>query len=131
MSEDLTAQQRVAYSLFVLLAKHPTLESVVWSVGEQPGVLYGREICDAEYSGSMEALAEVAGGTVLHSATPSPDGGPGQGLAQIVTDYEGVAVHASSTYQLPDEQGLTSEGRYRLLAVRPLGSLACLPGGAR
>lgn len=110
-----------------LLDARPQLAGIVWKVGETSGVLSG-ELRALDGQGELvDVCAEVTGGTVVRSTVDR--GGDRQGVAQVVTDFAGVQVHAWVSYPLPGPDGLTDSDRHELLRSRPLGALV-LPGGS-
>lgn len=129
MKRDSSVQLGVANALVGLLNTSPELHAITWVVGEQPGVLLGRLTAETGNGEAVDAVAGVAGGTVARSCVSR--GGDRQGIAQLVTTYQGVPVHVWASYPLPDVHGLTSTDLLNLLAARPLGALACIPGGGR
>ncbi|MET8609706.1 hypothetical protein [Streptomyces misionensis] len=110
-----------------LVVQHPELTGLVWTVGETPGVLTGHQIAESGTGQIIDTCAEVMGGTVVRSVLTRGD--DRQGVAQLVTMYDGVNVEAWASYPLPDDHGLTSADLRELFATRPLGELVCLPGG--
>ncbi|WP_328434499.1 hypothetical protein [Streptomyces sp. NBC_00425] len=128
MDSNLTPEQAAAAALAHLLAEHPQLGSITWSVGERPGVLTGRLVAETGHGEIIDDCAEVMGGTVARTSHYRDD--DGHGVAQLVTSYRDVPVHVWATYLLPDSTGLTSTDLRQLLAGRPLGTLPMLPGGA-
>lgn len=128
MNENPSGEQAAAAALAHLLADHPELGSVTWSVGETPGVLSGRQISESGHGEIIDACAAAMGGTVAR--TTQTRHGEGAGFAQLATVYDGVPVQVWVSYLVPGPNGLTSTELRNLLGHRPLGTLPILPGGA-
>ncbi|MFD0209201.1 hypothetical protein ACFVH9_08685 [Streptomyces hirsutus] len=129
MKQNLTPEQAAATVLARLLIDHPELCSVVWSVGEKPGVLTGHQMSDSGQGEIIDACAAAMGGTVARSTHRR--NGDGHGLAQLAAIVDGVPVHVWASYPLPGADGLTSTELAALLSGRQLGTLAIVPGGAQ
>ncbi|QNT94841.1 hypothetical protein HEP81_04568 [Streptomyces griseofuscus] len=110
-----------------LLVQHPQLTGLVWTVGETPGVLSARQVAESGQGEIIDVCAAAMGGTVIRSVLNRGD--DRQGVAQLVTSFDGVNVEAWASYPLPDDHGLTSADLRELFASRSLGELVCLPGG--
>ncbi|MFJ6562006.1 hypothetical protein ACIQMV_19520 [Streptomyces sp. NPDC091412] len=122
-----TPAQAASAALAQLLARHPELDRLVWTVGETPGVLKGFQVTETGTGEIIDLCAQVMGGTVARSVLDRS--GDRQGIAQLVTGYDGVPVEVWASYLLPGADGLTSTELYDLLVGRPLGTVAVLPGG--
>jgi hypothetical protein len=116
----------VAAALARLLANHPELSSITWTVGERPGVLTGYQISDDGRGEIIDVCARIMGGHVARSCHYRDD--DGHGIAQLVITYDGVPVHVYATYVLPDSR-LTAADLRRVLTGRPLGTVAVIEGG--
>lgn len=124
-----TPEAAAAAALAHLLAAQPELSVITWTVGEQPGVLVGRQTSESGAGEIIDTCAAVLDGTVVRSALGHGKGDR-QGLAQLVAVYDGVLVEVSASYPLPGPDGLTSAELREVLSGRPLGTLAIVPGGA-
>ncbi|MFM9590795.1 hypothetical protein ACKI16_29835 [Streptomyces scabiei] len=129
MTEHLSPEAAAAAALAHLLAGHPELGCIAWTVGGRECVLTGHRTATAGTAEVIDRCSEVMGGTVLRSTERFGDRG-GQGVAQLVTVYRGVPVHVYGTYELPGQHGLTSDDLNALFAARPLGTVAVLPAVA-
>lgn len=129
MNQNSSPQLGVANALVGLLTARPELHVFSWSVGEKPGVLLGTLTAETGNGEAVDMVAGLTGGTVGRSSVSRH--GDRQGIAQLVTTYQGVPVHVWASYPLPDDHGLTSTDLRNLLAARPLGALACIPGGVK
>lgn len=129
MTQNLSPEAAAAAALSHLLAGHPELGCIAWTVGGREGVLTGHHTATAGSAEIVDRCSEVMGGTVARSTERFGDRG-GQGVAQLVTTYRDVPVHVYGTYELPGRHGLTSDGLTALYAARPLGAVAVLPGVA-
>jgi hypothetical protein len=105
LKEHLTGEAAVAAALAHLLSDHPKLSSIIWPVGEKPGVLTGHQIAETGRGEIIDACAEIMGGTVARSMQVRA-GGYGQGLAQLVTTYDGVPVEVWAGYPLTGSEPL-------------------------
>jgi hypothetical protein len=128
MKRNSSPQLTAARALVELLANRPELETIVWTVGEQPGVLIGHHVGGDGTGELVDAVAAVTGGTVVRSTATLA--GNRQGAAHLVATYRDVPVKVWASYPLSDARGLTVNDYRELLASRPLGTLLCLPGGA-
>lgn len=126
MNEHLTGDAAVAAALAHLLADHPKLSSITWTVGEKPGVLTGYQIDDTGQGENIDACAEVMGGHVARTSHWRDD--DGHGIAQLATTFDGVPVHVWASYLLPYSK-LTGDGLRTLLTGRRLGTVADIKGG--
>ncbi|MER6367318.1 hypothetical protein ABT255_02880 [Streptomyces mirabilis] len=126
MSTNVSPEQAAAAALVKLLTARPELRSVVWTVGETPGVLRGHQIAETGSGEIVDACAELMGGTVAHSVLSRDS--DRQGVAQLATEYAGVSVDVWASYPLPDSHGLTSTDLHQILVGRAIGTLALLPG---
>ncbi|MFF4726436.1 hypothetical protein ACFY3M_13995 [Streptomyces mirabilis] len=129
MSTNVSPEQAAAAALVKLLAARPELRSVVWTVGETPGVLRGHQIAETGSGEIVDACAELMGGTVARSVLSRDS--DRQGVAQLVAEYAGVSVDVWASYPLPDSHGLTSTDLHQILVGRAIGTLALLPGDAQ
>lgn len=129
MSTNVSPEQAAAAALVKLLTARPELRSIVWTVGETPGVLRGHQIAETGSGEIVDACAELMGGTVAHSVLSRDS--DRQGVAQLVTEYAGVSVDVWASYPLPDSHGLTSTALHQILVGRAIGTLALLPGDAQ
>lgn len=129
MNPNASPTQTVAAVLARLLSERPELEALTWPVGETPGVLKGYQVANSGSGEVIDGCADLMGGTVVRSVLNR--GGDRQGIAQLVTVYDGVPVEVWASYPLPDATGLTYADLHRLMTGRPLGALLCLPGGAQ
>lgn len=127
MNPNPSPAQTVAAVLARLLTERRELETLVWTVGETPGVLKGHLVASSGSAEVIDVCADLMGGTVVRSVTNR--GGDRQGIAHLVTVYDGVPVEVWASYPLPDATGLTYADLHRLMTGRPLGALLCLPGG--
>jgi hypothetical protein len=127
LSEHLTGDAAVAAALTHLLADHPELASVVWTVGKTPGVLEGQHVSDSGRGEIVDACAAVMGGHVARSTQYLDI--DGHGLAQLVAVYDGVPVSVWASYPLPKSNLPAAELR-RVLTGRPLGAVVCRGGAA-
>ncbi|KQW13594.1 hypothetical protein [Streptomyces sp. Root369] len=98
MIEHLTGDAAVAAALAHLLADHPELSPIVWTIGEKPGVLSGCQLM-AETGDIIESCAKAMGGTIAHSTQNLH--GDSHGVAQLLTTFDGVPVHVWASYPLP------------------------------
>lgn len=131
MTRELSAEAAVAAALSHLLAGHPELGSVMWTIGETPGTLSGRHTAVTGRGEIIDRCAEVMGGTVARSCSRRRGDIDRQAVAQLVTAYQGVPVHVWGTYSIPGPDGLTTDDLADLMAARALGTLVCLPAVAR
>ncbi|MER6976004.1 hypothetical protein [Streptomyces carpinensis] len=129
MNPNPSPEQAPAVALAQLLGHRTELSALVWVLGETPGVLKGHQIGETGNGDIIDACAELMGGTVVRSECHR--GNDRQGVAQLVTCYDGVPVEVWASYPLPDDHGLTSADLRQLFAARPLGTLVCLTGGAQ
>ncbi|MFE0541061.1 hypothetical protein [Streptomyces sp. NPDC058891] len=129
MSQHRSPEQAAAAALTHLLTERPELAALVWTVGESPGLLRGQQYAESGGGEILDVCADLMGGTVVRSAVGRD--GDREGIAQLVTVYEGVSVEVWATYPLPGRDGLTSTELRDLLGSRRLGTLVCLPGGDR
>ncbi|MFB7574628.1 hypothetical protein [Streptomyces sp. NPDC056165] len=129
MKRDVSPAQAASAALAQLLAHHPDLDRLVWTVGETPGVLKGYQVTETGTGEIIDLCAQVMGGTVARSVLNRGD--DRLGVAQLVTSYDGVPLEVWASYPLPGADGLTSTELREVLAARPLGAVVCLPGGSR
>ncbi|MFJ3249174.1 hypothetical protein [Streptomyces sp. NPDC086782] len=129
MKPDVSPAQAASAALAQLLAQHPELDRLIWTVGETPGVLKGFQITETGTGEIIDLCAEAMGGTVARSVVGR--GVDRLGVAQLVTSYDGVPVEVWASYPLPGADGLTSTELRDVLAARPLGTVVCLPGGGQ
>ncbi|MFI2434749.1 hypothetical protein [Streptomyces sp. NPDC018693] len=95
----------MAAALAHLLSDHPKLSSMVWPVGDTPGVLTGHQISETGRGEIIDTCAEIMGGTVARTAQIRA-GGDGQGLAQLVTTFDDVPVEVWASYPLTGSEPL-------------------------
>lgn len=127
MKRDSSPQLAAATALVELLTARPELDLIVWTVGEQPGVLIGHHIGVDGNGEIVDDVAAVTGGTVARStATRGEDR---QGAAHLVATYRDVPVKVWASYPLPDANGLFAADYRELFTGRQIGTLVCLPGG--
>ncbi|GGQ49484.1 hypothetical protein GCM10010250_21240 [Streptomyces althioticus] len=129
MNEHLSGEAAAAAALAHLLADHPDLGALVWSIGQTPGVLAGHQMAESGQGEIVDACSAVMGGTVARSTHAL--NGDGHGLAQLSTFFDGVPVQVWVSYPLADRNGLHSAELAALLSGRQLGTLPLLPGGAQ
>ncbi|MEW2568424.1 hypothetical protein [Streptomyces sp. NPDC047070] len=129
MNQNPSPELAPALALVNLLAASPELHSIIWTVGETPGILSGRHTGESGTGELVDAVAAVTGGTVARSSLSRGD--DRHGTAQLVTTYHGASLHVWASYPLPGIDGLTSTDLRDLMASCPLGALVCLPGGAQ
>ena len=128
MKRDSSPQLAAATALVELLTDRPELDMIVWTVGEQPGVLIGHHIGEDGNGEVVDAVAAVTGGTVARSTAHRGD--DRQGAAHLVATFRDVPVKVWASYPLPGRDGLTSTDLREVLTGRALGTLVILPGGA-
>ena len=126
MNTHLSGEAAAAAALAHLLADHPELHSVIWSVGETQGVLTGRQIDETGQGEVIDTCAKIMGGHVARTSHYRND--DGHGVAQLVTFYDDVPVEVRASYLLPDTTITAAELR-RVLTGRPLGTVAVIKGG--
>lgn len=126
MKEHLTGDAAAAAALAHLLADHPELSAVIWSVGEMPGVLTGRQINVTGRGEIVDACAKAMGGHVARTSHYREN--DGHGVAQLVTVYDEVPVQVWASYPLPDSTITAAELR-RVLTGRRFGVVADIEGG--
>ncbi|MEU1853641.1 hypothetical protein ABZ499_31355 [Streptomyces sp. NPDC019990] len=116
----------MAAALAHLLADHPELGSITWSVGEKPGVLTGHQLDLLGQGQSIDACAEIMGGNVVRASHWRGDSG--DGVAELVTTFDGVTVHVWVSYVLT-RSTLTAAELRSVLSGRRLGTLVDIAGG--
>ncbi|MFE7928376.1 hypothetical protein ACFU6S_06480 [Streptomyces sp. NPDC057456] len=111
-------QKAPAQTLAALLAAHPEITGMTWSL-DPSGVIHG---ASAEDDGSTIArLARIIGGTPLTRTTANPVGDL-LTLTELVTIWHGSHFDVWTTHETPAD----------VEAARPLGALVpALTGGAR
>ncbi|MEU6595409.1 hypothetical protein ABZ923_40490 [Streptomyces sp. NPDC046881] len=114
--ENLSGNAAVAAALAHLLSDHPELSSMVWPVGETTGVLAGHQIAETGRGEIIDTCAEIMGGTVARSMQLR-GAGDGQGLAQLVTTFDGVPVEVWASYPLEGGQPLTGDELREILGL--------------
>ncbi|WP_328638459.1 hypothetical protein [Streptomyces canus] len=111
-------QQTPAQTLAALLAQHPEVMGLTWSV-DPSGVLHGSNPDDD--GRTVSHLARIIGGTPLTTTTTNPIGDR-LTLTALVTVWHGVHFDVWTTHETPVE----------VEDARPLGHLVpALTGGPR
>ncbi|PWI16071.1 hypothetical protein DI272_19270 [Streptomyces sp. Act143] len=126
MDRNLSGEAAAAAALAHLLTDHPELGSLIWTVGETPGVLTGHQITETGHGEIVDTCAEVMGGHVARTSNHRNVGG--QGIAQLVAFYDDVPVKVWVSYPLPNNTLNAAELR-RVFTGRHLGTVADLEGG--
>ncbi|MFE6551645.1 hypothetical protein ACFVHS_25040 [Streptomyces sp. NPDC057746] len=129
MAEHASPACAEATALLHLLTARPELKALVWTIGDVPGLLRGQQVTETGEGEIIDACADLMGGTVVRSVLNRD--GARDGIAQLVTFYEGVAIDVWASFPLPGADGLTTTELRDLLGSRRLGTLVCLPGGGR
>jgi hypothetical protein len=111
-------QQAPAQTLAALLAEHPEVTGLTWSI-DPSGVLHGSNPDDD--GRTVSHLARVIGGTPVHTTTTNPIGDR-LTLIALVTVWHGVHFDVWTTHETPVEDD-----------TLPLGAVAVLTpaGGGR
>lgn len=110
------SQKAPALTLASLLAEHPEITGLTWSL-DPSGVIHG---ANPEDDGRTVAhLARIIGGTPVTTTTANPIGDR-LTLTQLVTVFRGAHFDVWTSHETPAEDE----------AARPLGALVpALPGG--
>lgn len=118
MSKHCNPQKASALALAALIAEHPEITGLTWSV-DPSGVLHG---ANADDDGrTIAKLARIIGGTPLRRTTLNPIGDR-LTLTELVTVWHGVNIEVWTTHETPAE----------FEDARPLGCVVpALAGGAQ
>lgn len=118
MTQHCNPQKTPALALAALLADHPEITGLTWSI-DPSGVLHGSNPDDD--GRTIVKLARIIGGTPLRRTTLNAVGDL-LTLTELVAVWHGVNFEVWTTYEIPVEAE----------DARPLGCLVpALAGGAR
>lgn len=119
MNQHCNPQKAPALTLAALLAEHPEIVGLTWSM-DPSGVIHASNPDDD--GRTVNALARIIGGTPLTRTTLNPVGDR-LTLTELVTVWHGVCFEVWTTHEAPPAE---------VEAARPLGALVpALAGGAR
>lgn len=95
MTAHSNSQAHAATALSQLLAEHPDVTGLTWSI-DPLGVLRGERHAESGDGQIVDEVAKIIGGTAAHVCFTRD--GDRQGLAQLTTVWRGVPVHVWASY---------------------------------